>query len=278
VRIPVVVVAVLVVLASAPRVSAFGAVGHHVIARIAWALMTPAAQDRASALLEGRQDAFVSASTWADEIRSARPETYNWHFVDIPVGAATYDAARDCPASEKGDCAIAEILRARADLADVGKPAAARAEALKFVIHFVGDLHQPLHAIDNHDRGGNDVRVVALRGEDGRATNLHAAWDTGILNLSSETEAARADRLLADLRKAPLDTTIDIVRWAEDSHAIAERITYGYPGFKAGAPPVDPITLDEPYRAKAADAIDQQLRLAGQRLASILNVSFAVSR
>ena len=257
-----------------PKANAFGAVGHHVIARIAWELMTPAAQGRAATLLEGRQDVFVAAATWADEVRSARPESYNWHFVDIPVGEAKYDAARDCPASERGDCVIAAIARVRADVVDATKPAAARAEALKFLVHFIGDLHQPLHAIDNHDRGGNDVRVFALRGgEEGRNTNLHAAWDTGIINLSAETEAARADRLIADLRKTPPDAAIDIVRWAEDSHSIAERIVYGYPGFAKGGPPADLITLDDPYREKAATTIDQQLRLAGFRLAQILNAT-----
>src|SRR6187399_2534237 len=66
-------------------VSAWGVVGHRVVARIAWALMTPAARTQASTLLDGGQDVFVSAGTWADDVRSTRPETYNWHFVDIPV-------------------------------------------------------------------------------------------------------------------------------------------------------------------------------------------------
>jgi hypothetical protein len=108
-----VLLAAVAVLLTSPRASAFGAVGHHVVARIAWALMSATAQDRAAALLDGRQDVFVASSTWADEVRSAKPETYNWHFVDIPVGITTYDAARDCPATG-GDCVIAAIARLRA--------------------------------------------------------------------------------------------------------------------------------------------------------------------
>jgi nuclease S1 len=250
---------------------AFGAQGHHVIARIAWALMTPTAQDRAAALLDGRQDAFVASSTWADEIRSARPETYNWHFVDIPVGQARYDAARDCPATERGDCVVGALARARADLAAAGRPRELRVESLKFLVHFVGDVHQPLHAIDNHDRGGNDVKVAALRGEEGRATNLHSAWDTGLINLSTETEAARADRLLADLKARPPAPGLDVAAWAEQSHDTAERVAYSYPGFSPAGPPADAITLDEPYRARALAAIDRQLALAGVRLAALLN-------
>jgi hypothetical protein len=258
-------------------VCGFGAQGHHVIARIAWALMTPAAQDRAAALLDGRQDVFVASSTWADEVRSARPETYNWHFVDIPVGQTRYDAARDCPETERGDCVVAELARARAEVADAGRPRDRRADSLKFLIHFVGDVHQPLHAIDNHDRGGNDVKVAALRGEAGRATNLHSVWDTGLLNLSTETEAARAERLLADLKARPPVVSLDAAAWAEQSHDIAERLAYSYPGFSRAGPPADTIALDEPYRARALAAIDRQLALAGSRLASVLNVALGGS-
>jgi len=256
--------------ATAPA-AAWGAVGHHIVARLAWALMNPAAQDRAAALLNGRQDVFVAAATWADEVRQARPETYNWHFVDIPVGEPRYDAKRDCPATERGDCVIAELARARQELADAGRPAELRAESLKFIVHFVGDLHQPLHSIDNRDRGGNDVRVNALRGEDGRATNLHAVWDTGLINLSAETEAARADRLLAALKANPVTADLDVVKWVEEGHEVGVRFVYTYPSFSATGPGTDPITLDEPYRAAAITAIDRQLQLAGARLAALIN-------
>ena len=265
----------LVVMHSSLRVAAWGAVGHHVVARIAWSLMSAAARDRAAVLLDGRQDAFVASATWADEVRSAKPETYNWHFVDIPVGEAKYSAARDCPATEKGDCVVAEIARARAELADASRPQAQRAESLKFLIHFVGDIHQPLHAIDNHDRGGNDVRVAALRGDDGRATNLHAAWDTGLINLSTETEAARADRLIADLGTHPADVKADLIQWAEQSHTLAETVAYHYPGFSRTGPPADLITLDQPYRDAALKTIDRQIEVAGARLAAVLNTIFA---
>lgn len=267
------VLAALLAVRPAP-VQAWGAVGHHVVARLAWALLTPGARDRASAILAGGRDEFIAAATWADEIRSARPETYNWHFVDIPVGQARYDEARDCPATDRGDCVILAIARARAVLADPQRPLDQQTEALKFLIHFVGDLHQPLHAVDNHDRGGNDVKVEPLRGTDGRATNLHAVWDTGLINLSDETEAARADRLLADVRSRPPAAGLDVVKWAEESHALAEARVYAYPGFSPAGPPANPIVLDESYRAQALLAIDRQMSIAGVRLAAILNGIF----
>jgi hypothetical protein len=258
-------------LSSSARLLAWGAQGHHIVARIAWAEMTPAARDRATAILGGGQDVFVATATWADEIRSSRPETSNWHFVDIPVGEAHYDAARDCKPTPNGDCLIAEIIRAQAALADPKRSAEAEAEPLKFLIHFVGDLHQPLHDIDDHDRGGNDVHVEALRGAEGRATNLHAAWDTGLINLSTETEAARAARLIDDLKTQPIDTTIDVVTWAEASHSLAERVAYHYPGFSPTGPPHGAVALDSAYRESAFATIDQQLERGGARLAAVLN-------
>jgi hypothetical protein len=254
--------------------SAWGAEGHHIVARLAWALMTPAARDEASTILGGGEEAFIAAATWPDEIRSRRPETYNWHFVDIPVGEMHFDAGRDCRPTERGDCVIAEIARARTEVTDPRRPADLRAESLKFLIHFVGDLHQPLHAVDDQDRGGNDVRVAPLGGEPGRATNLHALWDTGLIGVSTEPEAARAARLLDDLSAHPVDVSLDVVKWAEESHDVALRVTYHYSAFSSSGPPLDPITLDSSYRAAAIAAIDLQLERGGARLAALLNALF----
>lgn len=275
------IVATVGVLSPAARpLLAWGAVGHRVVARLAWELMTPEARSQAMALLEAARDpsstitgpdAFVAAATWADEVRPSRPETYNWHFVDIPVTAPGYDAARDCPPTGKGDCAIAEIARARAELGNTARPAALKGESLKFLIHIVGDLHQPLHATDHHDRGGNDVKVAALQGEGGRATNLHAVWDTGLINLSTETEMARAARLLAALRATPLDVSLNALAWAEESHDIGVRLVYRYPSFAVEGPGPDPITLDEAYRIAAIAEIDRRHQQAGMRLAALLN-------
>jgi hypothetical protein len=255
----------------AARLSAWGAEGHHIVARVAWALMTQAARDEATTILGGGEDVFVAASTWADEVRPGRPETYNWHFVDIPVDEAHFDAGRDCKPTERGDCVIAEIARARAEVTDASRSANLKAESLKFLIHCVGDLHQPLHAVDDHDRGGNDVRVAPLGGETGRATNLHAVWDTGLISLSTETEAARAARLLDELSAHPIDMSLDVVKWAEESHDVALRVAYHYPAFSPSGPPLEPIALDASYRAAAITAVDRQLERGGARLGVLLN-------
>jgi hypothetical protein len=253
-------------------VAAWGVQGHRVVARIAWALMTPVARDRASALLDGGgMEAFVLASTWADDVRPDRPATYNWHFVNIHVSETQYVSARHCPPSERGDCVVAAIARLRTELVEPGRSATLKAEALKFLIHFVGDLHQPLHTIDNKDRGGNDVRVEALRGEVGRATNLHSAWDTGMINLSDETEPARAQRLLVELASRPVIVDLDVVNWVVGNRDVALRVVYSYPGFSPAGPSAAPVTLDAAYRAAAAPVIDRQLQLGGARLAALLN-------
>jgi hypothetical protein len=116
-------------------------------------------------LLDGTHLADVS--TWADDVRRDHPETSRWHYVDIPYVATNYDPARDCQATDHGDCVIAEIARAERVLGDTSKSKAGRAEALKFLVHFVGDMHQPLHSIERKDpvtghgdAGGNGVHVT----------------------------------------------------------------------------------------------------------------------
>lgn len=104
---------------------------------------------------------LASVSTEADHYGNSHPETFRWHFVDIPITAAHYDPARDCrEVPDQGDCILAEIDRLVAALKDTRRPADERAQALKFLVHFVGDLHCPPHSGDSDDRGGNDTEVT----------------------------------------------------------------------------------------------------------------------
>ena len=255
--------------------------GHRVVARIARAMMNAPAREHIAVLFKvgsdpGREsrahEAFVAAATWADEVRPARHETYNWHFVDIPVSEARYDAARDCPATEKGDCAINAMARARTEAVDPQRSPTLWAEALKSLIHFVGDLHQPIHAIDNQDRGGDDVKVSALRGGDGRDPNLHAVRDNGLINLSPETEAARAERLLSQLlqQSPPQRVTLEPVQWAGESHELGLRVVYRCPSFLSTGPGPDPIVLDDAYRSAANAEIHRRQQLAGSMSALLI--------
>ena len=166
----------LVVAAFAPSgVLAWGNEGHRVIALIAADRLTPVARAEVAALLGGdARDSMESASTWADYIRLSRPETAPWHYVNIEVSASGYNAATDCPAD---NCVVAQVQKDARIVADRQLATPVRAEALRFLIHFVGDLHQPLHCADNHDRGGNEVAVLI----GAEQTNLHAVWDTDVV-------------------------------------------------------------------------------------------------
>jgi len=157
---------------------AWGPEGHEVIARIAADNLSPAAHLRISQLLGGDAPALmVLDSNWADEIRADRPETTNWHFVNIEIGSKGYNAGRDCA---RDDCVVAQIGRDAAILRDPKTSHAAKLDALRFLIHFVGDLHQPLHAADRHDKGGNNL--IVLLGK--RRTNLHHVWDEELVKRS----------------------------------------------------------------------------------------------
>jgi len=172
----------LALLVSVPNLFAWGGEGHKIIAAIADKRLTPGARMQVIALLEGTP--LPDVASWADDVRKERPETSRWHYVDIPYEATSYDAARDCQLTDHGDCVIAEIVRAEKMLGDTSQSEADRAEALKFLIHFLGDMHQPLHCAERKDpvtgkgdRGGNDVHLSFF----GTPTNLHAVWDSGLI-------------------------------------------------------------------------------------------------
>ncbi|HYU45479.1 MAG TPA: S1/P1 nuclease [Terriglobales bacterium] len=244
------------------QLMAWGPEGHIVVAKVASARLSPSARTAVRKLL-GRHT-LDSVANYADQVRGQRPETSNWHFVDIPKDATDYDAARDCKDTPKGDCIINELARTQATLKDRSLPKAKRAEALKFVVHFVGDLHQPLHCADNHDRGGNDVKVTFF----GKQSNLHRVWDSDIItesNLPPVEFAAQLDSWLDAQDTATLEkgTTVD---WAQASHKLAVDDAYNIPADHQ---------LDASYADANLPIIDQQLAIAGLRLAAILNAIFA---
>ena len=128
---------------------AWGPEGHSIIAEIAQRRLSPTAAQLVEKLL-GRGHSLASVASWADDARSERPETTNWHFVDVPIAVTQYDPARDCKKSDKGDCIVEELERLRKELRC--GPDANKADALKFVVHFIGDIHQPLHTVNG--KGG----------------------------------------------------------------------------------------------------------------------------
>lgn len=237
---------VLAFLASAAH--AWGTRGHQVVALLAERQLTPKAKEQAQKLLAIEPGAtLASISTWADGHRNRTSAA--WHYINFPKDSCPYDAQRDCP---DGNCAVEAINRQLAVLASVA-PDEKRLMALKYVVHFVADMHQPLHAGHADDRGGNTYQLQAF----GRGTNLHALWDTGLiqnLDLSSETLAAK-------LAAAKVDTVnLDVAHAAEESCRVVGEAGF-YPARKLGAA----------YVERYVPLMGQQLTLAGARLAQLLN-------
>lgn len=162
----------------------WGAEGHRLIGDLAERQLTPTARAEVSRLLAAEPgSSLASIATWADEIRSR--ETASWHYVNPPPGNCSYERARDC---EEGQCAV-EALATQVNILKSKIPDDARLSALKWVVHLVGDVHQPLHAGFKGDKGGNLYQVQAF----GRGTNLHSLWG-GVLirNSAGGLDALRA--------------------------------------------------------------------------------------
>jgi len=254
-------------LGAPPNAFAWGYEGHWIIAEIAEQFLQPQTVHQIRELLAIENvTTLAEVSTWADEIRSQHPETAHWHFVNIPIHPSPsepkeYEANRDCP---NGDCVVAKIEEFQRVLSDQQKPDRERFEALKYLIHFVGDVHQPLHASNDHDRGGNDVAVTFM----GLPTNLHAVWDSGIIAPAVKgDERSYALQLVHEITPAKRRrwSRGNPAAWAIESYRIAVRSVYG-------ALPHSGV-LPENYEAVALSIVNQQLERAGVRLARALNES-----
>ena len=256
--------------------SAWNDQGHRTIAAIAWQGMTPKAREEARRLLGTMS--FQEASVWADLIRRDRSETGPWHYKDIFFRLDGKHPVHK-PDAENAVWAIGKFS---AILGDKSKSDADRAEALKFVEHFVGDIHQPLHATsfesDKHpdgDRGGNDYKIDSRAEfpEDSRPPNsLHYLWDMGAGLFPSRESVADRDRvatelgaaLSAALPRASLRRVDDANpdHWAKESFDAARQVGYQTPEDKPLAPG---------YATAARETAAKRVAYAGYRLADLLN-------
>jgi S1/P1 Nuclease len=246
----------LLLLVSHPQAFAWGSRGHRIIADIAWDHLNETTRERLRPFL-GDND-LASIATWADDIRSGRPETGPWHFVDIPPDRGVYQP-QDCP---EDNCVVARINQFAGILGDPGQPFAARSESLKFLVHFVGDLSQPFHAMADA-RGGNDIPVSAFGSTQcgDYKCNLHSIWDSELITHTGlrEHQYARAleAMIVADHMQADSE---DPVVWANESLQLAKQAWV--------QPQAD---IDEAYYLRERPVVDRQLALAGLRLARLLN-------
>lgn len=290
-------VALTVVVAPAPSL-AWGFQGHEIVAALAWQYLTPKAQSRILNLLELDTDTltapdFVSRAPWADLYRNEHRDTGSWHYVDIPLSDS--DSLADAEAAETplcphptlstsaaigapaDDCIVDKIEQFQAELKNPTTPTAERLLALKFLIHLVGDIHQPLHASDNNDKGGNCVWI-----KDGaRVTRLHGWWDTDVVRdlMGSDTPQSYAMYLKAQISNKQVRSwqTGGPALWAAQSAVLAHNVAYR---LDARTLPTcahenrdAPLALPTAYSVLAEGVAKSQLEVAGVRLASVLNTA-----
>jgi hypothetical protein len=233
--------------------SGFGATGHRVVGQIAENHLTDSARAGVQDLL-GRES-LAQVSTWADEIRSddAWDHASTWHWVTIEDGE-TYDQSRK---SDRGDV----IARIRLFIRQLRDPDASRQDreiALRWLVHLIGDIHQPLHVGRGPDRGGNGIAAVWF----GEPTNLHAIWDSKIIESTGLSYTELAD--FTD-QATPAEIQIwqdaGVIDWANESIALRETV-YTVPG--------NPYE----YSYHNLPVVKQRLLQAGVRLARVLNETF----
>jgi len=261
---------------------AWGPQGHRTVGAIADRLLTPAAHEAVAELLAADLDKFgnpsgrttlESVSVWADEIRGTSLDEPRWHYDDAPLcGSASRESY--CP---DGQCNSAQLERLVGVLADRQAAPRERNAALKWIVHLVGDLHQPLHAADNGDLGGNRV-AVALEGVRTRGReNLHRAWDGELVALALHARGrqqppADIDALAREARSLVAEAGQGTpASWASQSNNLARNVAYRYPGFACGSVPQGIVVLDREYQREAEEIVRERLLLAGGRLANLLN-------
>lgn len=248
---------------------AWGEQGHRVIARIAAERLTDRARAGVEELLGGpAEDTMAAAATWADEIKRERQNTRPWHYIDLPVENPAY-SAEYCP---NDACVVRQIeleIKTLSYKPAVLKPL--RVDAVKFLIHFVGDEHMPLHCGSAEDRGGNDIKVILA----GRETNMHAVWDDDVVRHFNADTVPLARDLAGKItpKNAAAWTTGDARAWCVEAAKVSKTAIYDtLPD--TGLAWWSPLVLPENYLNTASPVAAQQLQKAGVRLAEVLNRVF----
>jgi hypothetical protein len=265
------IIAILLLSAFIPsQLFAWGAKGHAIVADIATSHLTRHTKKNLKLLLG--KDSLASVASWADEVRKQRDESYDWHFVDIPKDAEGFSEERDCfrpqdahkdAPTDHHNCAVDRIEMFKQVLADENASREQRLEALKWIVHFVGDLHQPLHAVDEA-RGGNDIKLPVFGNPQcgDYPCNLHWTWDNMLIEHTGYSEDEYVRRLKKMIGREHLEQKAggSPADWANESHLQARQILNE-----------KPVAVDQAYFDANIRVVDNRLALAGLRLAAVLN-------
>ena len=277
------VLATLLAATVAAPASAYWEYGHQTVARIAEANVRPKTRAAIRDLLrhfdllgtpECKAATIAEASVWADCVKPLKDANgksrfgyaYTWHFQDVNI-CHPFDLVVPCKA---GNCVSAQITRDVALLKNRHAPEKDRVEALAFLIHFVGDLHQPLHAGEKDDKGGNDVKAVYGSYSPPRL-NLHSIWDGYLAERAITTGPSLVHRYPAAVRAKV--AAGDVTDWSRESWHVAHDAAYGSAMADPCAPTPARVTLDEATIEKLVPVARLEVERGGLRLAKLLDAA-----
>ncbi|HET7436002.1 MAG TPA: S1/P1 nuclease [Thermoanaerobaculia bacterium] len=257
-------IALLLVCLCAPHAFAWGRSGHAIVARLAQDQLSSATNSKVRAILGARFLADFASEPDDWRKNNGAMITANWHFVNTPLDQASYDGARDCPDTQ---CVVQQVQEMLALLGDESQKNDVRREALIYLVHFVGDLHQPFHCGSGElgngksDLGGNLVHVTL----NGRTDNLHHIWDGTLIESRGLMVRDYVERLENDTlghrdKNELAGGTPD--QWANESHEIAVREHVD-----------DGATLGHDYIDRNVKVVDERLLLGGLRLARLIETA-----
>jgi hypothetical protein len=237
--------------------------GHKTIGQIAWRHLSPQAKTAVRELLG--DESLAGAATWADEVRNDPQyrKTVSWHFINVPTGLS-FEQFKSQVANAGSVNAYKALLSQEKTLSDPKSSHEERLAALKFIAHFVGDIHQPMHVSRAEDKGGNTVQLSY----DGKGTNLHALWDTKLLEhigLNYQELAEKYDHPSeAEIKEWQAQPPII---WAWESYQISGKLYEEADGMKGR-------NIGDDYYEKHFGIIERRIEQAGIRLAGVLNTLF----
>ena len=227
----------------------WGELGHRIIAQICQDRLSNKTKEKIRIILGQRKLDMPAVAMWADQQKFWHKETAAWHYINLPISENKPDIEKY---GAYVDCVVNQIIKDEAILR--GSIPGDKKQALKYLIHFVGDVHQPLHCANDDDRGGNDKPVVIK----GKKMNLHQLWDNVVSNDGNGDYKKEAKKF--EIRKGK--ENLDVEEWARVSYEYAKYIIY--PAYK-------PVFLDdEVYELGMRPIAMRQIGLSGQRLAAVL--------
>jgi hypothetical protein len=239
--------------------ASWGKVGHKTVATIAYNHLTPQAKEVVKRFLGDTSMADVAS--WADEVlkQPQYKKTAPQHYANVPLGLSYEQFEKEITTQNK-DNVYKAIERNKQVFTAVASTKEQRANALKFLIHFVGDLHQPMHISRAEDKGGNTIQLQY----EGKGTNMHSLWDSKLIG----TEGKSFEQMTIDYDKATAKQIKQwqqdpLIKWLWESYQISSKL---YPEIEANN------KLDESYYKSHISIVNQRVEMAGIRLAGLLNV------